>query len=160
MSAFSSLSGSPRSWRGAVWGCHHDEHPRDKVCFRDGLWAKSSQANCPEQNPDQWRELQDSPGAGLRPAKCRRSEKRRGARDAGRGDGIRWSWHWYCSHALSLWKCKIKSIQVFCCSEMIIFPFLSDGFTFVKRHQAALIQRLKSVEPVLEHLRDQNVLSM
>lgn len=34
----------------------------------------------------------------------------------------------------------------------------SDGFTFVKRHQAALIQRLKSVEPVLEHLREQNVL--
>lgn len=33
-----------------------------------------------------------------------------------------------------------------------------DGFTFVKRHQAALIQRLKSVEPVLEHLREQNVL--
>lgn len=43
---------------------------------------------------------------------------------------------------------------------MIIFPFLSDGFTFVKRHQAALIQRLKSVEPLFEHLRDQNVLSM
>lgn len=38
--------------------------------------------------------------------------------------------------------------------------FLSDGFTFVKRHQAALIQRLKSVEPVLEHLREQNVLCM
>lgn len=36
--------------------------------------------------------------------------------------------------------------------------FVSDGFTFVKRHQAALIQRLKSVEPVLEHLREQNVL--
>lgn len=35
--------------------------------------------------------------------------------------------------------------------------FVSDGFTFVKRHQAALIQRLKSVEPVLEHLREQNV---
>uniref|UniRef100_A0A096LQR5 Baculoviral IAP repeat containing 2 n=1 Tax=Poecilia formosa TaxID=48698 RepID=A0A096LQR5_POEFO len=34
-----------------------------------------------------------------------------------------------------------------------------DGFTFVKRHQAALAQRLKSVEPVLEHLREQNVLS-
>lgn len=39
-----------------------------------------------------------------------------------------------------------------------MFLFLSDGFTFVKRHQAALIQRLKSVEPVLEHLREQNVL--
>lgn len=38
--------------------------------------------------------------------------------------------------------------------------FGSDGFTFVKRHQAALIQRLKSVEPVLEHLREQNVLCM
>lgn len=38
--------------------------------------------------------------------------------------------------------------------------FVSDGFTFVKRHQAALIQRLKSVEPVLEHLREQNVLCM
>lgn len=35
---------------------------------------------------------------------------------------------------------------------------VTDGFTFVKRHQAALIQRLKSVEPVLEHLREQNVL--
>lgn len=38
--------------------------------------------------------------------------------------------------------------------------FVSDGFTFVKRHQAALIQRLKSVEPVLDHLREQNVLCM
>ncbi|XP_068186704.1 baculoviral IAP repeat-containing protein 2 isoform X3 [Antennarius striatus] len=34
-----------------------------------------------------------------------------------------------------------------------------DGFTFVKRHQAALIQRLKSVEPVFEHLREQSVLT-
>lgn len=41
-----------------------------------------------------------------------------------------------------------------------VSPFGSDGFTFVKRHQAALIQRLKSVEPVLEHLREQNVLCM
>lgn len=39
-----------------------------------------------------------------------------------------------------------------------LFFVVSDGFTFVKRHQAALIQRLKSVEPVLEHLREQNVL--
>lgn len=41
----------------------------------------------------------------------------------------------------------------------MINPFVvSDGFTFVKRHQMALIQRLKSVEPVLDHLREQNVL--
>lgn len=43
--------------------------------------------------------------------------------------------------------------------EMMAEAMASDGFTFVKRHQAALIQRLKSVEPVLEHLREQNVLS-
>uniref|UniRef100_A0A3Q1JKC8 Uncharacterized protein n=1 Tax=Anabas testudineus TaxID=64144 RepID=A0A3Q1JKC8_ANATE len=43
--------------------------------------------------------------------------------------------------------------------EMLAEALASDGFTFVKRHQAALIQRLKSVEPVLEHLREQNVLS-
>ncbi|XP_008276994.1 baculoviral IAP repeat-containing protein 2 [Stegastes partitus] len=43
--------------------------------------------------------------------------------------------------------------------EMLAEAMASDGFTFVKRHQAALIQRLKSVEPVLEHLREQNVLS-
>lgn len=43
--------------------------------------------------------------------------------------------------------------------EMLAEAMASDGFTFVKRHQAALIQRLKSVEPVLEHLRDQNVLT-
>uniref|UniRef100_A0A668USU8 Uncharacterized protein n=1 Tax=Oreochromis aureus TaxID=47969 RepID=A0A668USU8_OREAU len=43
--------------------------------------------------------------------------------------------------------------------EMLAEAMASDGFTFVKRHQAALIQRLKSVEPVLEHLRDQNVLN-
>uniref|UniRef100_A0A8C5DC72 Baculoviral IAP repeat-containing protein 2-like n=1 Tax=Gouania willdenowi TaxID=441366 RepID=A0A8C5DC72_GOUWI len=42
--------------------------------------------------------------------------------------------------------------------EMLAEAMASDGFTFVKRHQAALVQRLKSVEPVLEHLRDQNVL--
>ena len=34
-----------------------------------------------------------------------------------------------------------------------------DGFTFLKRHQTALVQRLKSVESVLEHLREQNVIS-
>uniref|UniRef100_A0A665UD34 Baculoviral IAP repeat containing 2 n=1 Tax=Echeneis naucrates TaxID=173247 RepID=A0A665UD34_ECHNA len=43
--------------------------------------------------------------------------------------------------------------------EMLAEAMASDGFTFVKRHQAALIQRLKSVEPVLDHLREQNVLS-
>ncbi|XP_070411489.1 baculoviral IAP repeat-containing protein 2 isoform X1 [Nothobranchius furzeri] len=43
--------------------------------------------------------------------------------------------------------------------EMLAEAMASDGFTFVKRHQAALVQRLKSVEPVLEHLREQNVLS-
>uniref|UniRef100_A0A3B5MJI8 Baculoviral IAP repeat containing 2 n=1 Tax=Xiphophorus couchianus TaxID=32473 RepID=A0A3B5MJI8_9TELE len=43
--------------------------------------------------------------------------------------------------------------------EMLAEAMASDGFTFVKRHQAALAQRLKSVEPVLEHLREQNVLS-
>uniref|UniRef100_A0A3Q3X926 Uncharacterized protein n=1 Tax=Mola mola TaxID=94237 RepID=A0A3Q3X926_MOLML len=43
--------------------------------------------------------------------------------------------------------------------EMLAEAMASDGFTFVKRHQMALIQRLKSVEPVLEHLREQNVLS-
>ncbi|XP_068600086.1 baculoviral IAP repeat-containing protein 2 isoform X2 [Brachionichthys hirsutus] len=43
--------------------------------------------------------------------------------------------------------------------EMLAEAMASDGFTFVKRHQAALIQRLKSVEPVLEHLREQNVLT-
>lgn len=53
-----------------------------------------------------------------------------------------------------------------CCSlseyfktlNALFLVIVSDGFTFVKRHQAALIQRLKSVEPVLEHLREQNVL--
>lgn len=51
------------------------------------------------------------------------------------------------------------------CSNLVLamyvalkYFFVPDGFTFVKRHQAALIQRLKSVEPVLEHLREQNVL--
>ncbi|KAK5887503.1 hypothetical protein CesoFtcFv8_016102 [Champsocephalus esox] len=43
--------------------------------------------------------------------------------------------------------------------EMVAEAMASDGFTFVKRHQAALIQRLKSVEPVLEHLREQTVIS-
>ncbi|XP_035998994.1 baculoviral IAP repeat-containing protein 2 isoform X2 [Fundulus heteroclitus] len=43
--------------------------------------------------------------------------------------------------------------------EMMAEAMASDGFTFVKRHQAALAQRLKSVEPVLEHLREQNVLT-
>ncbi|XP_061818857.1 baculoviral IAP repeat-containing protein 2 [Nerophis lumbriciformis] len=43
--------------------------------------------------------------------------------------------------------------------EMLAEAMASDGFTFVKRHQAALVQRLKSVEPVMEHLREQNVLT-
>ncbi|KAJ0062054.1 hypothetical protein NL108_015266, partial [Boleophthalmus pectinirostris] len=43
--------------------------------------------------------------------------------------------------------------------EMLAEAMASDGFTFVKRHQASLVQRLKTVEPVLEHLRDQNVLT-
>ncbi|XP_068186703.1 baculoviral IAP repeat-containing protein 2 isoform X2 [Antennarius striatus] len=43
--------------------------------------------------------------------------------------------------------------------EMLAEAMASDGFTFVKRHQAALIQRLKSVEPVFEHLREQSVLT-
>uniref|UniRef100_A0A667YP34 Baculoviral IAP repeat containing 2 n=1 Tax=Myripristis murdjan TaxID=586833 RepID=A0A667YP34_9TELE len=42
--------------------------------------------------------------------------------------------------------------------EMLAEAMASDGFTFLKRHQAALIQRLKSVESVLEHLREQNVI--
>ncbi|XP_076024301.1 baculoviral IAP repeat-containing protein 2 [Genypterus blacodes] len=42
--------------------------------------------------------------------------------------------------------------------EMLVEAMASDGFTFLKRHQAALIQRLKTVEPVLEHLREQNVI--
>lgn len=43
-------------------------------------------------------------------------------------------------------------------NDLVSSFLVSDGFTFVKRHQATLIQRLKSVEPVLEHLREQNVL--
>ncbi|XP_077447906.1 baculoviral IAP repeat-containing protein 2 isoform X1 [Stigmatopora argus] len=43
--------------------------------------------------------------------------------------------------------------------EMLAEAMASDGFTFVKRHQVALVQQLKTVEPVLEHLREQNVLS-
>lgn len=43
--------------------------------------------------------------------------------------------------------------------EMVAEAMASDGFTFLKRHQAALVQRLKSVETVLEHLREQNVIS-
>uniref|UniRef100_A0A667YGB3 Baculoviral IAP repeat containing 2 n=1 Tax=Myripristis murdjan TaxID=586833 RepID=A0A667YGB3_9TELE len=43
--------------------------------------------------------------------------------------------------------------------EMLAEAMASDGFTFLKRHQAALIQRLKSVESVLEHLREQNVIT-
>ncbi|KAM8834749.1 baculoviral IAP repeat-containing protein 2 [Synchiropus picturatus] len=43
--------------------------------------------------------------------------------------------------------------------EMLAEAMASDGFTFVKRHQAALVQRLKTVEPVLDHLLEQNVLT-
>ena len=50
------------------------------------------------------------------------------------------------------------SDQLYIFSNLLLSLSVSDGFTFVKRHQAALIQRLKSVEPVLEHLREQNVL--
>ncbi|XP_059912565.1 baculoviral IAP repeat-containing protein 2 isoform X2 [Gadus macrocephalus] len=43
--------------------------------------------------------------------------------------------------------------------EMLAEAMASDGFTFLKRHQTALVQRLKSVESVLEHLREQNVIT-
>ncbi|XP_071196006.1 putative inhibitor of apoptosis isoform X5 [Salvelinus alpinus] len=43
--------------------------------------------------------------------------------------------------------------------EMLAEEMASDGHSFLKRHQAALVQRLKSVESVLEHLREQNVIS-
>ncbi|XP_055792877.1 baculoviral IAP repeat-containing protein 2 isoform X1 [Salvelinus fontinalis] len=43
--------------------------------------------------------------------------------------------------------------------EMLAEEMASDGNSFLKRHQAALVQRLKSVESVLEHLREQNVIS-
>ncbi|CAL8267879.1 unnamed protein product [Merluccius merluccius] len=43
--------------------------------------------------------------------------------------------------------------------EMVAEAMASDGFTFLKRHQTALVQRLKSVESVLEHLREQNVIT-
>uniref|UniRef100_A0A3P8YRG2 RING-type E3 ubiquitin transferase n=1 Tax=Esox lucius TaxID=8010 RepID=A0A3P8YRG2_ESOLU len=44
--------------------------------------------------------------------------------------------------------------------EMLAEEMASDGHSFLKRHQAVLVQRLKSVESVLEHLREQNVISM
>ncbi|XP_020321223.2 baculoviral IAP repeat-containing protein 2 isoform X1 [Oncorhynchus kisutch] len=43
--------------------------------------------------------------------------------------------------------------------EMLTEEMASDGNSFLKRHQAALVLRLKSVESVLEHLREQNVIS-
>ncbi|XP_046876588.1 baculoviral IAP repeat-containing protein 2 [Hypomesus transpacificus] len=43
--------------------------------------------------------------------------------------------------------------------EMLAEAMASDGFTFLKRHQTALVQRLKSVESVLEHLKEQNVIT-
>ncbi|KAM6986506.1 baculoviral IAP repeat-containing protein 2 [Aplochiton taeniatus] len=43
--------------------------------------------------------------------------------------------------------------------EMVAEAMASDGFTFLKRHQAALVLGLKSVESVLEHLREQNVIT-
>lgn len=87
------FSGSSWSRRGAVWRCCHDEHTRNKVCFRDGLWAESGQANSPKQDPDQRRELQNSSGTGLRSVECGGSEAGRGEGDAGGGDGIRFSSH-------------------------------------------------------------------
>ncbi|KAK6305840.1 hypothetical protein J4Q44_G00246200 [Coregonus suidteri] len=42
--------------------------------------------------------------------------------------------------------------------EMLAEEMASDGISFLKRHQPALVQRLKSVESVLEHLREQNVI--
>ncbi|KAL0994988.1 hypothetical protein UPYG_G00130310 [Umbra pygmaea] len=43
--------------------------------------------------------------------------------------------------------------------EMLAEEMASDAHSFLKRHQAALAQRLKSVEPVLEHLSEQAVIS-
>ncbi|XP_056140468.1 baculoviral IAP repeat-containing protein 2 [Lampris incognitus] len=43
--------------------------------------------------------------------------------------------------------------------EMLAEAMASDGFTFLKRHRVALIQRLKSVESVMDHLREQNVIN-
>lgn len=39
------------------------------------------------------------------------------------------------------------------------FVLFADGFTFLKKHHAALTQRLKSVQSLMDHLLEENVIS-
>lgn len=43
--------------------------------------------------------------------------------------------------------------------EMFAEEMASDGFTFLKKHHAALTQRLKSVQSLMDHLLEENVIS-
>lgn len=52
-------------------------------------------------------------------------------------------------HYLSCHKVKVDSLT---------FSVL-DGFTFLKKHHTALTQRLKSVQSLMDHLLEENVIS-
>ncbi|KAF5906964.1 baculoviral IAP repeat-containing protein 2-like isoform X1, partial [Clarias magur] len=43
--------------------------------------------------------------------------------------------------------------------EMFAEEMASDGFTFLKKHHAALTQRLKSVQSLMDHLLEENIIS-
>ncbi|XP_062868321.1 baculoviral IAP repeat-containing protein 2 isoform X1 [Trichomycterus rosablanca] len=43
--------------------------------------------------------------------------------------------------------------------ELFAEEMASDGFTFLKKHHAALTQRLKSVQSLMDHLLEENVIS-
>ncbi|XP_005161213.1 baculoviral IAP repeat-containing protein 2 isoform X1 [Danio rerio] len=43
--------------------------------------------------------------------------------------------------------------------ELLAEEMASDGFTFLKKHHAALSQRLKSVQSLMDHLLEENVIS-
>lgn len=50
-------------------------------------------------------------------------------------------------------------IQEFDLTESKTHCFFTDGFTFLKKHHAALAQRLKSVQSLMDHLLEENVIS-
>lgn len=46
-----------------------------------------------------------------------------------------------------------------CNISLFLLLLFADGFTFLKKHHAALTQRLKSVQSLMDHLLEENVIS-
>lgn len=65
----------------------------------------------------------------------------------------RWHQVFLQNKILTLFKCLTQF------NLTLLLCFFTDGFTFLKKHHAALSQRLKSVQSLMDHLLEENVIS-